>query len=411
MAIDASIISGLRPPQFESPVNALAQILQVQDAQQQNQLGQMKLDEYRRGQERTNKLQSLLGSFSADMSPDQQVGALTKGGYLPEARSLAESSAKVAKENREREKFELESHLRKFEIAGQIMNGVNDQASWERARAQTAQAFGPEAAAQLPEVYDPALIEQKRAQAMTVKDQLEQQWKQKGYDLDLKKFSETVRHNKAGEQQAERHFQIKERREANTPRGQVVQTDTGPVLVDPRTGAARPVIGLDGKPVASRKVPTEFQGKSAAFGARAEQADKILSSLQGEYSPAGINAKNAASSIWGIGGVLGTVGNNALSDASQRADQAQRDFVNAVLRQESGAAIGESEFDNAKKQYFPQPGDSAAVIKQKAANRRLAIQGLKSNAGPAAFSASGDAQALPAKQHPALPSGWSVEVN
>ena len=48
--------------------------------------------------------------------------------------------------------------------------------------------------------------------------------------------------------------------------------------------------------------------------------------------------------------------------------QAERDFVNAVLRRESGAAIAESEFESAKKQYFPQPGDSEETIKQKSIN-------------------------------------------
>jgi len=38
-----------------------------------------------------------------------------------------------------------------------------------------------------------------------------------------------------------------------------------------------------------------------------------------------------------------------------------------VLRKESGAAIAASEFDNAEKQYFPQPGDSDQVISQKRA--------------------------------------------
>ena len=66
-----------------------------------------------------------------------------------------------------------------------------------------------------------------------------------------------------------------------------------------------------------------------------------------------------------------------LSDNNKKAEQAQRDFVNAVLRRESGAVIAESEFANAQKQYFPQPGDSAAVEKlQKARNRQIAIQGL-----------------------------------
>jgi len=36
-------------------------------------------------------------------------------------------------------------------------------------------------------------------------------------------------------------------------------------------------------------------------------------------------------------------------------EQAKKNFVNAVLRLESGAVISPSEFTNADKQYFPQP--------------------------------------------------------
>ena len=38
----------------------------------------------------------------------------------------------------------------------------------------------------------------------------------------------------------------------------------------------------------------------------------------------------------------------------QKYEQAQRDWVNANLRKESGAVISDSEFANASKQYFPQ---------------------------------------------------------
>jgi hypothetical protein len=147
---------------------------------------------------------------------------------------------------------------------------------------------------------------------------------------------------------------------------------------------------------ASNKAPTEFQGKSAAFGLRATEADKILRELDGQYSAAGVNLKNALGGVWGVGGALGAGANSMLSDSSQRVDQAQRDFINAILRQESGAAIGAQEFDNAAKQYFPQPGDSAAVKTQKARARQLAIQGLQANAGKAALTA------------PAAGGGWSI---
>lgn len=155
---------------------------------------------------------------------------------------------------------------------------------------------------------------------------------------------------------------------------------------------------IPGGPAGVKAAPTEFQGKSAAFGLRAAEADKTITALGDKYSPAKINAKQAVGNAWVIGGALEAATNMTLSDNDQKAEQAQRDFVNAVLRQESGAAIGADEFTNAKRQYFPQPGDGAAVIAQKARNRQLAIQGFNNNAGRAAI-----------KSPAASAGGWSIK--
>jgi hypothetical protein len=169
-------------------------------------------------------------------------------------------------------------------------------------------------------------------------------------------------------------------------RGVIIQTDQGPMLANSRTGTTKPILDAKGLPVTRTKTPTEFQGKSAAFGLRATEADKILNALK--YSPAAINSKASVSSWPIVGGALGAATNKfGLTQSDQRAEQSQRDFINAVLRQESGAAIADSEFDNARKQYFPQPGDGADVIKQKARARQLSIQGLQMNAGHAALTA------------------------
>ena len=152
-------------------------------------------------------------------------------------------------------------------------------------------------------------------------------------------------------------------------------------------GTLAPILGGPADPaVANRKPATEFEGKSAGFGARAEEADRILSGLN--YRPTAVNAKRSVEGVPLIGGALGAAANKfSMTENDQKAEQAQRDFVNSILRQESGAAIAASEFDNAIKQYFPQPGDGDAVMRQKAANRKLAIRGLKNSAGKAAFSA------------------------
>lgn len=135
---------------------------------------------------------------------------------------------------------------------------------------------------------------------------------------------------------------------------------------------------IPGGPADKAINPTEAQSNANLFGTRAEKANQSLNSLEGKYSPAKVQLQNFT------GGVPGAsyLANKFMSDADQKASQAQMDFVTAILRKESGASISQSEFDNARRQYFPQPGDSPAVMKQKAANRQTAIEGIKASAGP-----------------------------
>lgn len=47
-------------------------------------------------------------------------------------------------------------------------------------------------------------------------------------------------------------------------------------------------------------------------------------------------------------------GKNRKAPRFQQYEQAKTNFVNAVLRRESGAKISDEEFDSAEKQYFVQ---------------------------------------------------------
>ena len=49
MPIDSSIALGVKPVQIESPLNQMANVYALQNAQQSNQLNQMKMEEYKRG--------------------------------------------------------------------------------------------------------------------------------------------------------------------------------------------------------------------------------------------------------------------------------------------------------------------------------------------------------------------------
>jgi hypothetical protein len=122
---------------------------------------------------------------------------------------------------------------------------------------------------------------------------------------------------------------------------------------------------------------TESQGKAAGFGVRANDADSIIRDIggSGDVQPGLI--KRTAEAVPFVGDALGTLTNWTQSEPQQKVEQAQRNFINAVLRRESGAAIGSEEFDNARTQYFPQPGDEPGTIAQKQANRQATIAALK----------------------------------
>lgn len=156
-------------------------------------------------------------------------------------------------------------------------------------------------------------------------------------------------------------------------------------LITPLAGFSKP-----DKPL------TESQGKASLFSSRMEKSDQILTSLanKGELNSGGIKrfAEGAGRTL-GLGtesfggslaDTLGTATNWTQSDGQQQVEQAKRDFLSATLRMESGAVIGPKEIMDGDKQYFPQSGDSPAVIAQKAANRRTAIAGMALQAGPGA---------------------------
>lgn len=141
------------------------------------------------------------------------------------------------------------------------------------------------------------------------------------------------------------------------------------------------------------KPPTEGQAKALLFGSRMQVADDLFNELasdpKGASQPGGIKrfAEGVGGAIPIIGDSLssglGAATNWTQSEAQQQVEQAQRDFINAVLRRESGAAIANSEFANARQQYFPQPGDDPKTLRNKAINRRTAIQGFKAEVGDA----------------------------
>jgi hypothetical protein len=397
MPIDPRIALGVRPLQVEQPVNLLSQAMNLQGLQQRNALGDMQLQDARRSRENEAALgEAYRQAYGQDGKLDQNALMLNLarsglGSRIPglqkqlldteNARLTGlKTTADTAKANAETANKALATQrdmltlVRTPEQFAQWVDGMYTNP----ATASVAQSFGTPEQVKSRIPTDPQQFATFLQQnAMGMDKFIQNQTSVRGQDLS----AQTSRANNANTVAA-------------TMRGQNMtdarsreSNQAGRVPAGYRATADGTLEFIPGGPAdpnaAKRAAPTEFQGKSATFGTRAEAADKIISSLTGKYSPAAINSKQALGKVWGIGGALEAGGNLALSSDDQRAEQAQRDFVNATLRQESGAAIADSEFNNAVKQYFPQPGDSKAVIAQKAANRKLVVEGFKNNAGRA----------------------------
>ncbi len=399
MPVSADIYSQIQQPKPVNMLANMAQAYELQNAAQQNRLGNMKMEEFERGNQRRNALSSLAGQYGD--KPEMLETEMRRGGYLDEAAALGKSrrdnmkvDADVGKTGAETEKIKLATARDKLSLAAQLLSTARDQASYDAARA-TAQANGLDVS-RMPPQFDPQFVQTKLQESQSVADQLEQMWKQKGYDLDVRKQGEVERNNQTQNKISQGNLNVaqgnlglsKQRLDLEKQNATASKAPAG-YRLNP-DGSLAFIPGGPADPAAAKKAaPTEFQGKNALFGARAQEADKIITALGNDFSPMAINAKNSMGQTPLIGGALEAGANVALSGNSQKAEQAQRDFINAILRLESGAAIGKDEFDNARKQYFPQPGDGADVKRQKAENRKLAVQGLLGNAGNAVIPKAG----------------------
>lgn len=387
MAIDASIYKA-----FAQPVKSVADYDNEALQQKQNQLalslGQQKADEYTRGIADQNNLRQVVSGFGQDTGANQL--ALLNAGRLKEAQDYAKSNADLGKTAAETKHVDsqtqgenLKALNQSFTIHRDQINMVNDPASaaqWVKAgfqdplMAPILSRIGSEdqAISKIPQ--DPAGFAQWKMQAgLASNEYVKHTTPDANAVLSAKTQTENSLRSAASSKYSADSSAASARARLNydqqQPKGQIVQTDNGPVLVDPRTGKGVEVTGPDGVRLAGVTKPlNDSQSKALLFASRMQEADKVLGSL----GDAGTSVSVPGSRAPFIGGVV-----NAMSgQKNQSLNQAKTDFMTALLRRESGAAIGQGEFDTADKQYFPQVGDGPDIIAQKARNRQIAINGI-----------------------------------
>ena len=119
---------------------------------------------------------------------------------------------------------------------------------------------------------------------------------------------------------------------------------------------------------------TEAQSKDTVFVTRASGALPKIDELGNELTSAAQNA---------VGGL--PFGNYAKTAKFQQAEQAGKEFLQAILRKDTGAAITAEETAEYGSVYLPRPGDSPEVLNQKQESRRRAVDAIKAGLPPQAI--------------------------
>lgn len=114
---------------------------------------------------------------------------------------------------------------------------------------------------------------------------------------------------------------------------------------------------------------TEGQSKDNVFATRAKGALEVLESGAGSLTSRTDRVLDA---------VPMGIGREGQSQEYQVAQQAADEFLQAILRKDTGAAITEQEQELYGKTYIPQPGDGPAVLEAKRGARQRALAALES---------------------------------
>lgn len=120
-------------------------------------------------------------------------------------------------------------------------------------------------------------------------------------------------------------------------------------------------------PIPERQ-PSQNEYVARGYADKAQEAESALSTLiSNGYKPT----------------TGGAIAGAVLPDAFQSQDlkafeNAKRMFANSIARRESGATIKDDEMARYNLMYFPSANDGPEILRQKAENRRIAIQNLAS---------------------------------
>ena len=228
----------LNVPTFElpNPLAQMAQVTQIQNALQQQRMGDIQMQNALREQRRKGEFERILSGFGPEAKVTDISPALVRGGFLTEARTLMQSEAQLEETRRKAQEAEYKGMISKADLVDRVYGAANDQASHDFAvrRLVNQGIWTPDDVAFVGKDYDPE--RQKLVLNMT-------RTGQQRLEADLKKRDTAAREMTA---QAARTRAMTDADkfawERDNPGFEIKETESGLVKVNKRTGQVEPLM-------------------------------------------------------------------------------------------------------------------------------------------------------------------------
>lgn len=196
-------VKGLEVP---NPLAQMAQVTQIENALQQQRMGDIQMQNALREQRRKSEFERILGGFGPEAKVTDISPALVRGGFLTEARTLMQSEAQLEETRRKAEEARLKGMISEADIVGRVLGAAKDQASYDFAvqKLSSQGIFKPADVQFLGPTYDPARVKQILDTTLSQKDRLEAAFKERATVATEKKAEAAASQAATAAQKAQR---------------------------------------------------------------------------------------------------------------------------------------------------------------------------------------------------------------
>ena len=181
MPINPALALQVKGFELPDPMAQMAQVTQIQNALQQQRMGDIQMQNALREQRRKGEFERILGGFGPEAKVTDIAPALVRGGYLTEARTLMQSEAQLEETRRKAKEAEYKGMISQADLVGRVLGAAKDQPSYDFAIRKLSEQgiFKPADIQFLGPTYDPDRVKQILDTTMSQKDRLEAEFKRR----------------------------------------------------------------------------------------------------------------------------------------------------------------------------------------------------------------------------------------